>query len=67
MPDRFTDRRSRSPGAELGQYRDELDRGFGEAVGGPLPGARVVAGEQAGSRISSLLIRQTDCIYHHYA
>jgi hypothetical protein len=37
-----------SPGAELGQYRDELDRGFGEAVCGPLSGAGVVAGEQPG-------------------
>ena len=37
-----------SPGAELGQYRDELDRGFGEAVGGPLSAAGVVAGEQPG-------------------
>jgi len=38
-----------SPGAELGQYRDELDRGFGEAVGGPLSGAGVVAGERPAS------------------
>ena len=38
-----------SPGAQLGEHRDGLDRGFGEAVGGPPSGARVVAGEQPGT------------------
>src|SRR5262249_13000514 len=39
---------AKSPAAELGEHRYELDRGFGQAVARALAGSRVLAGEQSG-------------------
>jgi hypothetical protein len=38
---------AKAPAAELREHGHELDRGFGQAVAGPLAGSRVFAGEQS--------------------
>ena len=38
---------AKSPAAELREHGYQLDRGFGQAVAGPLAGSRVLTGEQS--------------------